>query len=215
MSEFLFTSIAQRKGCSTDRVGPCPNLHNTVHMKHALHGLARAVPVGVCAGKQRASAMFALLLLIFAMTTVAQASERLWTVTCGLPQQDNPVLDPFPTGGYTGPWPSDSPSGHMEVKTLNRPHPESGISTEMWMLSRDVGWWRLKVIRVHPDDLSKLSVESVEDMLHIRQIIDSPFLSRSVVIRGADSGEEELVNGQILALLPDASRLRCASQSER
>ena len=103
----------------------------------------------------------------------------------------------------------------MEVKTLNRPHPESGISTEMWMLSRTVGWWRLKVLRVHPDDLSKLSVKSVEDATDIRQIIDSPFLSRPAVVRAGDSDEEDLVNGQILALLPDATRLRCAPQSDR
>ena len=178
-------------------------------MKHPSHGLARAVPVGARVDKPRAAAMLALLMLILATSTAAQASERLWTVTCGLPQQDKPILDLFPTGGYTGPLPSDSPSGHMEVKTLNRPHPESGISTEMWMLSRTVGWWRLKVIRVHPDDLSKLSTESVEGAVNIRQIIDSPFLSQSVVIRGGDTDEEGLVTGQILALLPDASQLRC------
>ena len=43
----------------------------------------------------------------------------------------------------------------------------------------------------------------------IRQIIDSPFLSRPAVVRAGDTDDEELVNGQILALLPDASRLRC------
>ena len=86
--------------------------------------------------------------------------ERLWTVTCGLPQQDNPLLALLPTGGYTGPWLGDPHSGHLEVKMLNRPHPESSISTEMWMLSRGRGWWRLKEIRVHPDDWSKLDAPS-------------------------------------------------------
>ncbi len=98
MNEFLFTSIVQRQRCSTDRVDPRPNLHNAVHMKHAPHGLARAVPVGASAGEQRATAMFVLLLLILAMTTAAQASKRLQTVTCGLPQQDNSIPDLFPTG---------------------------------------------------------------------------------------------------------------------
>ena len=101
------------------------------------------------------------------------------------------------------------------MKTLNRPHPESGISTEMWLLSRPVGWWRLKAVRVHPDDLSKLSENALKDpsLPGIRQIIDSPFLSRPAVVRGGDPDDEELVNGQVLALLPDASRLRCAPQS--
>ena len=145
----------------------------------------------------------------------AQAHEPLWTVTCGLPLQDNPILALLPTGGYTGPWQGDPRSGHLEVKTLNRPHPESGISTEMWLLSRPVGWWRLKAVRVHPDDLSKLSENALKDpsLPGIRQIIDSPFLSRPAVVRGGDPDDEELVSGQILALLPDASRLRCAPQS--
>ena len=105
----------------------------------------------------------------------------------------------------------DPRSGHLEVKTLNRPHPESGLSIEMWLLSRTVGWWMLKSIRVHPDDLSKLSENMVEDgsLPDIRQIIDSPFLSRPAVVRAGDTDDEELVNGQILALLPDTSRLRC------
>ena len=98
---------------------------------------------------------------------------------------------------------------------LTRPHPQSGISTEMWMLSRDIGWWRLKAIRVHPDDVPKLTGNAVEDTSRsdIRQIIDSPFLSRPAIVRAGAPDDEELVNGQILALLPDAIRLRCASQS--
>ena len=148
-------------------------------------------------------------------TSPAQTPKHLWTVTCGLPQQDNPVFALFPTGGYTGPWFGDPGSGHLEVKMLTRPHPQSGISTEMWLLSRDVGWWRLKAIRVHPDDLPKLTRNAVEDTSRsdIRQIIDSPFLSRPTIVRAGDPDDEELVNGQILALLPDAIRLRCAPQS--
>ena len=145
----------------------------------------------------------------------AQARERVWTVICGLPQQDNPILALLP-GGYTGLWFGDPHSGHLGVKTLNRPHPESGLSTEMWLLSRSVGWWKLKAIRVHPDDLPKLTESAVEDGSQpgIRQIIDSPFLSRPAVVRAGDTDGEELVNGQILALLPDASRLRCVSRSD-
>ena len=146
----------------------------------------------------------------------APARERLWTVTCGLPQQDNPLLALLSTGGYTGPWPGDPHSGHFEVKMLNRSHPESIISTEMWMLSRTIGWWRLQAIRVHPDDLSKLDVDAVKDpsLPGIRQIIVSPFLSGPTVVHSGDPDDEDLVTGQILALLPDASRLRCAPQSD-
>ena len=156
--------------------------------------------------------VFVLLLLVLATNTAAQAQERLWNVTCGLPQQDNPILDLLPTGGYTGPWFGDPSSGHLEVKTLNRPHPESGLSTEMWLLSRSVGWWRLKAIRVHPDDVPKLSEITGEDASRpeIRQIIESPFLTEPTVVRAMDPDDEDLVNGQILALLPDASQLRCA-----
>ena len=143
----------------------------------------------------------------------AQARERLWTVTCGLPQQDNPILALFST---TGPAPGDPSSGHLRWKKLSRPHPDSDLSTELWLLSRAIGWWRLKSIRVHPDDLSKLSENAVKDpsLPGIRQIIDSPFLSQPVVVRARDPDDEELVDGQILALLPDASQLRCAPQSD-
>ena len=136
--------------------------------------------------------------------------ERLWTVTCGLPQQDDPLLALLPTGGYTGPWPGGQVSGHLEVKMLNRRHPEGSISTEMWVLSRTVGWWRLKTIRVHPDDMSKVSEKTLEHprFSGVRQIVESPFLAEPAVIMGVD--EENLVNGQILALMADASGLECA-----
>lgn len=173
-------------------------------------------------GARPSAAALALLLLVPATDARAQAHERLWTVTCGLPQQDNPFLDLLPTGGYNGPWQGDSSSGHLMVKSLHFPHPEGGLSTEVWLLSRSVGWWRLKAIRVHPDDLSKLLenvVETGENLEEagrrgIRQIIDSPFLSRPAVIRASDPDGEETVNGQIFALLPDASRLRCAPSSD-
>ena len=126
-------------------------------------------------------------------------------MTCGLPQ---PFIDLQPGGGYTGPLPGN---GHIGMKKLHRRHPDGGLSTEMWLLSRSVGWWRLKAIRVHPDDQSKLTGNLREDLRgNIRQIVDSPFLSRPAVIRAGVPGDEELVNGQIVALLPDASRLRCA-----
>ena len=152
-----------------------------------------------------------LLLLFFATGAAAQAQERNWNVICGLPQQENPILDLLPTGGYSGPWLGDPSSGHLEVKTLNRPHPESGLSTEMWLLSRSVGWWMLKSIRVHPDDLPKLTENTDEDASwpEIRQIIESPLLSQPAVVRAMNPEDEELVNGQVFALLPDASRLQC------
>ena len=153
----------------------------------------------------------ALLLLVPATDTAAQAQERHWDVMCGLPQEDS-FLDLFPTGGYSGPWPGDPRRGHLEVKTLNRPHPEGTISTEMWLLSRSVGWWMLKAIRVHPDDRSKVTLDALEDgsLNNIRQIIDSPFLSQPAIVRVGNPDDEDLVNGQIFALLPDASRLRCS-----
>ncbi|MDE0612484.1 MAG: hypothetical protein OXH88_07330 [Gammaproteobacteria bacterium] len=183
-------------------------------MKHTLDDHGGAVPVDVRVSNRRAvAAALALLLLVLVAATVAQASERLWTVTCGLPQQDNLIRDLF--GEYTVPLPGGSSSGdgHMEMKMLHRPHPERGISTEMWILSRNIGWWMLKAMWVHPDDVSKVSIESIGDATDIRQIIDSPFLSQRVVVRGTDN--EDLVNKQILALMPDAARLQCAPQSER
>ena len=140
-----------------------------------------------------------------------QGQERLWTVNCGLPQQDNSLVALLPTGGYSGAWPGGASSGHLEVKTLNRAHAEGSVSTEMWMLSRTIGWWRLKAIRVHPDDLAQVSIKGLEygSLPNVRQIIDSPFLSRSRIVRSWVPDDEELVSGQILALLPEAFRLRC------
>ncbi len=152
----------------------------------------------------------------------AQTRERMWTVTCGLPPKpDNPrlalILALMP-GVYYGPWEGDPRSGHLKVKTLNRFHPEGGVSTQMWVLSRNVGWWKLKAIRGHPDDRSKLSdiplEAALQPLVGIRQIIESPFLSQPAIIRAGNTDDEELVNGQILALMPDASRLQCASRSD-
>ena len=140
-----------------------------------------------------------------------QGQERLWNVNCGLPEQDNSLVALLPTGGYSGAWPGGASSGHLQVKTLNRAHAEGSVSTEMWMLSRSIGWWRLKAIRVHPDDLAQVTVKALEDgsLPNVRQIIDSPFLSRSRIVRSWVPDDEELVSGQILALLPEAFRLRC------
>lgn len=161
------------------------------------------------------TAALSFLLLILATGATVQSRERLWTVTCGLPQQNNPFLELLPAGGYNGPWRGDPRSGHLMVKTLNRPHSDGGVSGEMWLLSRSVGWWRLKAIRIHPDDQSKVTFDIGENRRRqIRQIVNSPFLSRPAVIRAGVPGDEELVNGQILAKLPDASRLRCTQRSD-
>ena len=155
------------------------------------------------------TASLVLLLFILATEAAAQTRERIWTVTCGLPKQ-HPILALFPAGGYNGPWEGDPRSGHLMVKTLNSFHPDGGVSGEMWVLSRSIGWWRMKAIRVHPEDRSKPLGQRGK-----RQIIDSPFLSQSTIIRAGNTDEEELVNGQILALMPDASRLQCASSRRR
>ena len=63
------------------------------------------------------------------------------------------------------------------------------------------------MIRIHPDDLSKLP-----DDTDVRQIIESPFLSQPVVVR-AGSGGEGVVDAQILALLPNARQLWCNPDS--
>lgn len=146
------------------------------------------------------------------MGPAAHAQEDIWTVPCGLPLQDNSILALLPSGGYTGPWPGDPHSGHLEVRTLNRPSPEGDVSTEMWVLSRTVGWWRLKAMRVHPEDESKLSLDVIAEARwgDVRQVIDSPFLSEPVIVRAGDPDEEDLVDGQIMALMPDAPQLRCA-----
>ena len=106
-------------------------------------------------------------------------------MTCGLTLPDNPFLDLLPTGRYTGPWGRDPRSGHLDVRTLNRPHAHGSISAEMWLFSRTAGWWMLKSIQVHPDDLSKLDDSFGKGACPsgIRQIIDSPFLSQSTVVR--------------------------------
>ena len=158
-----------------------------------------------------------LLVLFLATDAVAQAGERTWAVECGLPQEDKSNLAFLPVGGYTGPWPGDPRSGHLEAKTLNRPNPDGGIITEMWLLSRSIGWWKQKAMWVHPDDQSKLIESLLEDasrFSEIRQIIDSPFLSQPAIVQAGDPGAEETVNGQILALLPGASQLRCDPQTE-
>ena len=177
------------------------------------HGIAThrkpqaAVPLAITA--------MAGVLLVLATDTMAQEqpSDRTWTVTCGLPQDvHHPLLELLPVGGYTGPWRGDPDSGHLQAKTLNRPNGEGGITSEMWLLSRSIGWWKLKSMWVHPDDLDKLTDNLLGNgsLTEIRQCIDSPFLARPVVVPGGDAEDEEVVNGQILALLPDASRLRCA-----
>ncbi len=165
--------------------------------------------------------MNALTLLILSTNTVAQAGEQTWTVDCGLPLEEDPLLELLPTGGYTGPWRGDPRKGHVEVKSLHRNNPEGGITTEMWLLSRSVGWWRLKAIWMHPDDLPDEVPDMIDSLVgglggsERRQIIDSPFLLQPVVVRAGNPDDEELVNGQILALLPDASQLRCSPQPER
>lgn len=135
------------------------------------------------------------LLLLLPATAAAQDPRTPWTVTCGLPQ-GNPLLDLVVPDGYRDPqpWPGDAHSGHLMVKKLTRHHPESGIRTELWLLSQSVGWWKVKSIRVHPDDMRLF--EGWNDFTHmpdVRQIIESPFLARSVTIRG--SKDEDLVNG--------------------
>lgn len=166
--------------------------------------LAAAAPL-------RAAAL-ALLSLAVATDAGAQARERVWTVTCGLPQQNPLLARLFPAEEIPGPG-----GGHLKAKMLHLPHPEGGLSTEMWMLSRSIGWWRMKAIRVHPDDTAKLAEADLsagkDGIPSVRQIVESPFLSEPVIILSGVPEAEEMVDEQILARLPDASGLRCAPQS--
>ena len=156
------------------------------------------------------------LALLAAVGATAQAHDGMWDVTCGLPVPDSPFAELLPTGGYNGPWGGPTDDGHLEVKTLNRAHPEGSLSTEMWVLSHGVGWWKLKAIRVHSEDISKITLDETDNAMRgIRQIIDSPFLEQPAVIRSNVPNAEEVVNGQILALMPVASRLRCATENEK
>ena len=166
----------------------------------------------VAAAPLRAAAL-ALLSLAVATNAGAQVRERVRTVTCGLPQQNPLLARLFPAEEIPGPG-----GGHLKAKMLHLAHPEGGLSTEMWMLSHSIGWWKMKAIRVHPDDTAKLAEADLsagkDGIPSVRQIIESPFLSRPVVIFSGVPGAEEMVDEQIIARLPDASGLRCASRSD-
>ncbi len=158
--------------------------------------------------------------------TVEYPGTRLWTVTCGLPQADNPFAKAVMSALERDiPWPESAYAvGHLQAKMIQNPHPEGGLSTELWLLSRGVGWWKLKSIRVHPEDITKvekladkmdmpMSDGNVKDFMfgnRIRQIIESPFLARPAIIVGGTG--EDSVNAEILALLPNAHQLRCVPQ---
>jgi len=44
-----------------------------------------------------------LFLFVVLIGSSVQPGQRIWEVTCGLPQQDNPFLELMPAG-YSGPW---------------------------------------------------------------------------------------------------------------
>ncbi len=159
------------------------------------------------------AAALALLSLVVATNAGAQAHERVWIVTCGLPQQNPLLARLFPAKEIPGPG-----GGHLKAKMLHLPHPEGGLSTEMWMLSHSIGWWKMKTIRVHPDDTAKLAEADLsagkDGIPSVRQIVESPFLSQPVIIFSGIPGAEEMIDEQIMARLPVASGLRCASRSD-
>ena len=70
-----------------------------------------------------------------------QSTDGKWTVTCGLPTRENPLIDLLSTQ-YDLP-PSVRRAGHMLAKQLHQPHPEGGLSTELWVFTPSLGeWWR-------------------------------------------------------------------------
>lgn len=138
-----------------------------------------------------------------------KSDDGKWTVTCGLPTRENPLIDLLSSQEDLPP--SVQRAGHILAKQLHQPHPEGGLSTELWILTPGLGeWWRVKAIRVHPDDVAKLTPERIEsrDFGGIRQIIDSPFLDRPIIVRGED--EADAVTEYIGLMMPEASGLRCA-----
>ena len=190
--------------------GPTGGMRGFPKMKHLLYWILAAISLSGCIVANTPSEPSA----SESGTTVSTSTEfgefnRVnWTVDCGLPTRDNPLIDLLSSQFELGPSAQDA--GHYLAKKLNRPHSEGGLSTEMWVLSPFLGeWWRLKAIRVHPEDLPKLTLNAVEDgdYRDIRQIVDSPFLPEPIVVRGSE--EEAMVDVQILARLPEVSRLRC------
>ena len=183
-------------------------------MKHLLYWILAAISLSGCSVAKTPSDLRASDSdrTVSADTVHGELDRVSWTVTCGLPTRDNPLIDLLSTQ-FELPPSVQRAAGHYRMKKLNRRHPEGGLSTEMWVLSPVLGdWWRLKAIRVHPEDLPKLSdVLKDGDYRDIRQIIDSPFLPEPIVIFGGD-GEED-VDKLIMARTPVAERLRCKPQT--
>ena len=156
-------------------------------------------------------------------TLITDAGRSLSTngkliVTCGLPTRENPLIDILASQHELGAT-VRAATGHMLAKRLHQPHPKGGVSTEMWIFTPALGdWWRLKAIRVHPDDMEKLTgnVEEVTQTAmrgEFRQIVDSPFLPEPLIVRGPDAEEE--VDAHITGMLPNASGSRSAAPSLR
>ena len=141
------------------------------------------------------------------------STDGKWIVTCGLPTRENPLIDILASQHELPPTVRTA-TGHMLIKRLHQPHPDGGLSTEMWIFTPTLGdWWRLKAIRVHPDVMEKLT-GNVEELTQtamrgeIRQIVDSPFLPEPLILHGPDAEEE--VDAHITGMLRNASGLRCA-----
>ena len=190
---------------------PTGGMRGFPKMKHLLYWILAAISLSGCSSVAKTPSDFSASesdRTVSAGAGFGEFDRVNWTVTCGLPTRDNPLIDLLSTQFELGPFARNA--GHMLAKKLSRPHPEGGLSTEMWVLSPALGeWWRLKAIRVHPEDLPKLTSNAVEDIDYrdVRQIVASPFLPEPVVVRGGD--DEAVVDVQILARLPEVSRLRC------
>ena len=141
------------------------------------------------------------------------STDGKWIVTCGLPTRENPLIDILASQHELGAT-VRAATGHMLIKRLHQPHPDGGLSTEMWIFTPALGdWWRLKAIRVHPDEMEKLT-GNVEELTQaamrgeIRQIVDSPFLPEPLILHGPDAEDE--VDAHITGMLRNATGLRCA-----
>ena len=146
-----------------------------------------------------------------------QVDGGRWYVTCAMPaipqvdwdlnQPEFHHLRDLMESGQNGPWENAEDDGHWEAFTFEQRLPDVGPVRETWVLSETVGWWRLMLVRVHPDDLKKI-VEQVDER-DVRLIIESPFVEQPVIVTSNDSNERRLIIGQIGALMPSSSKLLC------
>ena len=66
------------------------------------------------------------------------STDGKWIVTCGLPTRENPLIDILASQHELPPTVRTA-TGHMLIKRLHQPHPDGGLSTEMWIFTPALG----------------------------------------------------------------------------